>query len=90
MEPFKQLCLLLLTAALASTLMAQVPTGTISGSVQDESGALQTFKITPDTVAEADLGVIDGAKFQTQSGTKVRIVSSVVDGAPAALFVRTM
>ena len=61
-----------------------------SVSVQDQSGALQTFKITPDTVGEADLGVIDGAKFQAQSGAKVRIVSGVVDGAPTALFVRTM
>lgn len=61
-----------------------------SMDIQDQSGAMQTFKITPDTVGEADLGVIDGAKFQAQSGAKVRIVSAVVDGAPTALFIRTM
>jgi hypothetical protein len=40
MKAFKQLCLLLLGGAFVSTLVAQVPTGTISGSVQDESGAI--------------------------------------------------
>lgn len=61
-----------------------------SMSVQDESGALQTFKIGADTVGEADLGVVDGARFQMPNGRKVRIVSSVVDGAPTALFIRSM
>lgn len=59
-------------------------------TIQDESGAMQTFKINPDSVAEAEFGVIDGARFQAQSGNKIRIVSSVVDGAPVALFLRTM
>src|SRR5215472_7676198 len=40
MKAFKQLCVLLLGAAFVSTLVAQVPTGTISGAVQDESGAV--------------------------------------------------
>jgi hypothetical protein len=59
-------------------------------SIQDESGAMQTFKINPDSVGEAEFGVVDGARFQVQSGSKVRIVSAVVDGAPTALFLRTM
>jgi hypothetical protein len=59
-------------------------------SVQDESGAVQTYKIGSDTVAEGDLGVVDGARFLLQNGRKVRIVSAVVDGAPTALFIRSM
>lgn len=59
-------------------------------SVEDESGKLQTFKITPDTVAEGYAGAMDGSRFQVDNGDKVRIVSTVVDGNPTALFVRQM
>ena len=59
-------------------------------TVQDETGAVQTFKIGSDSVAEGDMGVVDGFRFQAQNGRKVRVVSSVVDGAPTALFIRTM
>lgn len=59
-------------------------------SVQDESGAVETFKIAADTVAEGDFGVVDGTRYQAQSGRKVRIVSAVVDGSPTALFIRSM
>jgi len=59
-------------------------------TVQDQSGALQTFKIGSDTVAESYAGAVDGSKFQASGGDKVRIVSSVVDGNPTALFIRQM
>ena len=59
-------------------------------SVQDESGAVQTFKIGPETIAEGYAGAVDGTKFQAQSGDRVRIVSAMVDGSPTALFVRNM
>ncbi len=59
-------------------------------TVQDESGAVQTFKIGADTVAESYAGAVDGSKFQVSGGDKVRIVSTVVDGSPTALFVRQM
>jgi hypothetical protein len=59
-------------------------------SVQDDSGAVQTFRIGSDSVAESYAGAVDGSKFQVQSGDRVRIVSSVVDGSPTALFLRTM
>jgi len=57
-------------------------------SVVDESGAVQTFKLSPETVAESNLGAVDGLKFQAQGGDRVRVVSAVVDGSPTALFVR--
>jgi hypothetical protein len=59
-------------------------------TVQDESGALQTFRIGPDTVAEGYAGAVDGSKFQISGGDKVRIVSAAVDGSPTALFIRQM
>jgi hypothetical protein len=59
-------------------------------TIQDQSGATQTFKIGPDTVAESYAGAVDGSRFQIGGGDKVRIVSSVVDGSPVALFVRQM
>jgi len=59
-------------------------------TVQDDSGAVQTFKINPDSVGESYIGAVDGTKFQLQSGDRVRVVSAVVDGAPTALFLRTM
>jgi hypothetical protein len=59
-------------------------------TVQDESGAMQTFKVAPDTVAEGYAGVVDGTRFQGSGGDKVRIVSAVVDGSPTALFIRQM
>ena len=59
-------------------------------TIQDESGAVQTFKIGSDTVAESYGGAVDGMKFQISSGDRVRIVSAVVDGTPTALFVRQM
>jgi hypothetical protein len=59
-------------------------------TVQDQSGALQTFRIAADTVAESYAGAVDGSKFQVSGGDKVRIVSGVVDGNATALFIRQM
>jgi hypothetical protein len=59
-------------------------------SIQDDSGAVQTFKINPDTIAESYIGAVDGVKIQVQTGDKVRLVGAVVDGSPVVLFLRTM
>jgi hypothetical protein len=59
-------------------------------TVQDASGAEQTFKIDPQTVAETDLGAVGGEKFDAHKGDSVRIVSSQVNGAATALFVRDL
>lgn len=59
-------------------------------TVQDESGKVQTFKVGPETVAEGYAGAMDGAKFSVGGGDRIRIVSSVVDGNPTALFIRQM
>jgi hypothetical protein len=64
--------------------------GRRSISVEDSSGATQTFKITPDTIGEGYLGAVDGYKFQASKGDKVRIVASKEGSEPTALFVRLM
>lgn len=59
-------------------------------SLQDTSGATQTFKIAPDTVAEGYMGVVDGLKFQAQKGDHIRVVGTTDGGGATALFVRAM
>jgi len=56
--------------------------------VQDSGGALQTFRLTSDSIAEGNFGAVDGLKFQAQKGDHVRIVAGMVDGVATALFVR--
>jgi Cu/Ag efflux protein CusF len=58
--------------------------------IKDKSGSVESFKITPDTVAETDVGVVDGFKFQPQKDDQVRVVATMVNGTPTALFIRTM
>jgi hypothetical protein len=59
-------------------------------AVKDNSGQVQTFKITSDTVAETFAGVVDGFKFQAQKGDQVRVVGATADGSATALFVNEM
>lgn len=64
--------------------------GKRSISIQDSTGATQTFKITPDTIGEGYLGAVDGNKFQVSKGDKVRVVASSESGSSTALFIRLM
>lgn len=59
-------------------------------SLQDTSGAQQTFKIAADTVAEGYMGVVDGYKFQAQKGDHIRVVGTTEGGDVTALFIRSM
>jgi hypothetical protein len=59
-------------------------------SVEDKSGAVQTFKINGQTVAESEMGVVEGGKFQAQKGDRVRVVATTVDGSPTALFLSAL
>ncbi len=56
-------------------------------SVQDQSGAAQTFALNADTVAESGAGAVSGSKFQTDKGERVRVVGTSKGGSPVALFV---
>jgi hypothetical protein len=57
-------------------------------SLKDSSGAVESFKLTDQTVAESYMGVVDGSKFQAQKGAQVRVVASTESGTPTALFMR--
>lgn len=59
-------------------------------SIKDKTGAVQTFKITEQSVAESYMGAVGGFKFQTQKGDQVRVVASGQNGDLTALFVRVM
>jgi hypothetical protein len=59
-------------------------------SVEDSSGATQSFKIAQDTIGEGYLGAVDGFKFQAQKGDKVRIVAAKDESGLTAVFVRLM
>jgi hypothetical protein len=56
-------------------------------SVEDKTGAVQTFKITSETVAEGIYGAVDGLKFQAQKGDHVRVVGNTENGTATALFI---
>jgi hypothetical protein len=59
-------------------------------SVSDGSGSIQSFKLTPDTVAETDHGAVGGFKFQPHKGDQVRVTSAVINGSETALFINTL
>jgi DNA-binding beta-propeller fold protein YncE len=56
-------------------------------AVQDDSGAIQTFRLSAETVAESGFGAVNGLKFQVQRGDHVRVVGANLNGAAEALFV---
>jgi hypothetical protein len=58
--------------------------------IKNKSGLVKSFKIASDTVAETDIGVVNGFKFQPQKDDQVRVVAATVNGTPTALFVRAM
>jgi hypothetical protein len=59
-------------------------------TVTDEAGALHTFKIDKDTVAEGAMGAVGGDRFEVNKGDHVRVVSSTVGGETTILFLRDM
>jgi uncharacterized protein YigE (DUF2233 family) len=59
-------------------------------AVQDNAGALQSFKLGADTVAESGSGAMSGLKFTADKGARVHVVGGSKDGEPIALFVSQM
>ena len=72
----------------ADGTVAQFDSREHSISVEDKTGAVQSFKITAETVAESTYGAIDGLKFQIQKGDHVRVVGTTGNGSPTALFIQ--
>ena len=59
-------------------------------SVADQSGAVTTFKLTPESIAEGGAGAVEASRLNIRKGDHVRVVSTTVDGAAVALFVKDM
>jgi hypothetical protein len=59
-----------------------------SVSIADSTGAVKTFKLTADSVAEGNLGAVEASRLQARKGDHVRVVSQDVDGSPTALFIK--
>lgn len=57
-------------------------------SVRDKDGTIHSFKVDAQTVAETYMGVVNGSRFDVDKGEHVRLVSSMKNGSPAALFIR--
>jgi hypothetical protein len=56
-------------------------------SIQDQTGATQSFSVTTSTIAETDQGVTAGLKFDPRKGLRVIIVSSSANGTSTAVFI---
>jgi hypothetical protein len=59
-------------------------------SVQDTGGAVQTFKVDAQTVAEGNFGAVPGDHFHADKGDHVRVVSVGAAGSATAVFVRDL
>jgi hypothetical protein len=70
--------------------VAKVEAHNRSITVADETGALHTFKIDKDTVAEGPMGAVGGERFDVNKGDRVRVVSGTVGGETMILFVRDL
>jgi len=64
--------------------------GKNSISITDESGAIKSFKLTSNTVAETEYGAVIGAKYQPHKGDKVRVTATAVNGSATALLINTL
>ena len=59
-------------------------------AIKDDSGSVHSFKLNASTIAESDLGVVEGLKLRAEKGEHIRVVGEVTDGSPTALFLRVM
>jgi hypothetical protein len=56
-------------------------------TVKEQSGKVDSFKITPDAVAETGVGAVDGFKFDPARGQRVRVTSTLTNGSEVAVFI---
>jgi hypothetical protein len=56
-------------------------------TITDQTGATQSFDVTPSTIAETDAGATEGLKFDPRKGEKVIVSSTQANGASTAVFI---
>ncbi len=59
-------------------------------TIKDPSGAMKSFAIAPDTVAETEFGAVSGSSFQPQKGDQIQVNAVAVNGGSKALFIDTV
>jgi len=56
--------------------------------IRGQSGAVQSFNVNADTIAEASVGAVGGSKYQPEKGDQVRVTATAAEkGAANALFI---
>ncbi len=58
-------------------------------TIKDGAGVTEAFRIDSKTVVETDFGVVEGARFDPQKGSEVRVTSTLANGNQEALFIRS-
>jgi len=56
-------------------------------AIRKKSGAVQSFGVRPNTIAESSLGPVEGLKFQPEKGDLVRIIATAQNDGGNALFI---
>ncbi|MGD0631391.1 MAG: hypothetical protein ABR987_18840 [Terracidiphilus sp.] len=56
-------------------------------TIKESSGTIESFKITPGTVADTNGGAAEGLKFDPHKGEPVRVIATQADGSLTALFI---
>jgi hypothetical protein len=64
--------------------------GEHSLSIKDQTGGIESFKVTRSTVADTGSGAVEGLKFEPGKGDQVQVISTGENGSATALFVDLM
>ena len=56
-------------------------------SINEESGAVKSFQITSNTIAETDTGAIEGFKLRPNKGDLVRVTATSENGSATAVLI---
>jgi hypothetical protein len=56
-------------------------------SIREDSGAVESFKITSDTIAETDSGAIEGLKLKPNKGDLVRVTATSENGNATGVLI---
>jgi hypothetical protein len=56
-------------------------------AIRSKSGAVRSFGVRPDMIAESSLGPVEGLKFQPENGDLVRIIATAPSDGGFALFI---
>jgi hypothetical protein len=59
-------------------------------TIAGQSGAVELFDVTSDTVVDTEMGAVGGLDFRPGKSDPVRVISTVVNGNKTALFVSTL